>query len=398
MSLVLYTSEQLETSLSHGAILCTVEQMDNYYLMHYRTKGSKNGVRRYQNEDGSLTSEGYQHYADMYGWNKRLNKAQKYQDRADRADQKVQDLSRKLAEAKVKSDRANLKMIRYNDKLARKDEKMQKYVNEDGSLNDKALNKYTYTTGVPGERKMSLVGRLKFGNEYSNKFNEDSKNKATEKLRKSVPDAPANADRKTLEKAWEDSERKKFDQDEWNNEAAVKLANKMKNIDSLSSKEKIQTGDEVLRRLKNGMEDTNLSDDAWTGVRAMQDWLVDQVYDKAGSINAGEYKTGTNAAKANEAVEATWKQLSDREDQIKKEIGYKSYNGSAGRNDSAKIKAAKKERERLETALRKDSVWSSLDKQYSSNMDNVMGAILKDLGFSDTPSNRSILYAYGWWD
>ena len=32
------------------------------YLMHYRTKGSKNGVRRYQNEDGSLTAEGRDHY------------------------------------------------------------------------------------------------------------------------------------------------------------------------------------------------------------------------------------------------------------------------------------------------------------------------------------------------
>lgn len=32
------------------------------YLEHYRTKGSKNGVRRFQNEDGSLTPEGYRHY------------------------------------------------------------------------------------------------------------------------------------------------------------------------------------------------------------------------------------------------------------------------------------------------------------------------------------------------
>ena len=31
-------------------------------LYHYRTKGSVNGVRRYQNEDGSLTPEGRRHY------------------------------------------------------------------------------------------------------------------------------------------------------------------------------------------------------------------------------------------------------------------------------------------------------------------------------------------------
>ena len=35
---------------------------ESNYLMHYRTKGSKNGVRRYQNEDGSLTAEGREHY------------------------------------------------------------------------------------------------------------------------------------------------------------------------------------------------------------------------------------------------------------------------------------------------------------------------------------------------
>lgn len=35
---------------------------ESNYLMHYRTKGSKNGIRRYQNEDGSLTAEGRDHY------------------------------------------------------------------------------------------------------------------------------------------------------------------------------------------------------------------------------------------------------------------------------------------------------------------------------------------------
>lgn len=32
------------------------------YLMHYGIKGQKHGVRRYQNEDGSLTAEGRDHY------------------------------------------------------------------------------------------------------------------------------------------------------------------------------------------------------------------------------------------------------------------------------------------------------------------------------------------------
>ena len=43
----------------------------NDELMHYRTKGSKNGVRLYQNPDGSLTPLGERRYRDMYGYGER---------------------------------------------------------------------------------------------------------------------------------------------------------------------------------------------------------------------------------------------------------------------------------------------------------------------------------------
>lgn len=48
----------------------------NEYLAHAthsgggRTKGSKNGVRRWQNLDGTLTEAGKIHYGQMYGWGK----------------------------------------------------------------------------------------------------------------------------------------------------------------------------------------------------------------------------------------------------------------------------------------------------------------------------------------
>lgn len=44
---------------------------ENQYLIHYGVKGQKYGVRRFQNEDGTLTAEGKQRYAGMtnYGAN-----------------------------------------------------------------------------------------------------------------------------------------------------------------------------------------------------------------------------------------------------------------------------------------------------------------------------------------
>ena len=36
--------------------------MDNNILIHYRTPGSKNGTRLYQNKDGTLTYAGYMRY------------------------------------------------------------------------------------------------------------------------------------------------------------------------------------------------------------------------------------------------------------------------------------------------------------------------------------------------
>lgn len=41
------------------------------YLAHHGTKGQKWGIRKYQNEDGSLTPEGREHYGYNQGWEAR---------------------------------------------------------------------------------------------------------------------------------------------------------------------------------------------------------------------------------------------------------------------------------------------------------------------------------------
>lgn len=44
------------------SVIMTNGEPGSVYLVHYRTKGSKNGIRQYQNEDGSLTPLGREHY------------------------------------------------------------------------------------------------------------------------------------------------------------------------------------------------------------------------------------------------------------------------------------------------------------------------------------------------
>ena len=487
MELILYTSEEMDATLAHGAFLCTPEQADEYYLMHWRTKGSKNGIRRYQDESGRLTPEGYQHYAEMYGWNRRLGKISRLQDKADRFENKAAKADVKAAKAKVKSDRAerdanavtrravlnpgqsrntemdnavldvarmenlkyqsrqnkanslhskadraNREAVKLADKLQRKEDKMQKYVNEDGSLNDKALAKYTKEAGDNGERKMSLRGRMKFGNEYSDKFDKDSSEKAANAVREAAEKAQKVLDKRMGEydSMPEGSQDRKAALDQVNNYiedmkagrlkvdsktrenvedwyaqkvgeelAEIKqLKDRLPEYDNLSAKEKSKMGNRVLEELaamtsrkyrQEGEEYGSLFTD-------LQDWLVDKVYEKSGSMNASEYKPGTNALRAQEKADTTFMERDEREAQIRKENGFpEPYTGPYSKSKYDQIK---RDEERLQKLLQKDSTWKKLDIQLDKDYDEVNGAILKDLGFPDTPRNRSILYQFGWWD
>lgn len=64
-----------------------VKRMSEDELMHFGIKGQKHGIRRYQNEDGSLTEEGKERYGSQTAWeNKQMYKRgtitkQEYKDR-----------------------------------------------------------------------------------------------------------------------------------------------------------------------------------------------------------------------------------------------------------------------------------------------------------------------------
>lgn len=81
MSLVLITGE---------------EHADDHSLMHYRTKGSKNGIRRFQNEDGSLTPEGRIHYGVGEGKMSRDSLETETAKDAEKRQRKIEKTGRKI--------------------------------------------------------------------------------------------------------------------------------------------------------------------------------------------------------------------------------------------------------------------------------------------------------------
>lgn len=144
---------------------------------------------------------------------------------------------------------------------------IRRYQNEDGTLTEEGKKRYTYTTGLPGERKMSLVGRIKFGNKYSNEFNAQNKYKGNAK-------------------EYEAKERQKFDEMTEQENKMRELGNQMKDFDKASADEKFKIIDNVLNKshelYKQGGHDADKMRDG------LMDWYW-QNYSKAGKARFDEY-------------------------------------------------------------------------------------------------------------
>lgn len=88
--------------MNEGFYLINVSADENYddYLEHHGIKGQHWGVRRFQNEDGSLTAKGQKRYSD----------------KADKIERKVNKVSRKAEKASGKFDKYMSRTIRKVDK------------------------------------------------------------------------------------------------------------------------------------------------------------------------------------------------------------------------------------------------------------------------------------------
>lgn len=130
-----------------------------HYLAHYRTKGSVNGIRRYQNPDGSLTPEGRIHYGVGEGRRydrletdiaENTSKADTYARKAFEVKQKIDKDNKRFAKDKSvlhpidrnnllkKYYKLNTKSLKYQRKAERGRYKLMKFINHVINQYDKA--------------------------------------------------------------------------------------------------------------------------------------------------------------------------------------------------------------------------------------------------------------------
>lgn len=362
--------------------LVSKEYADEHTLMHYRTKGSKNGVRRYQNEDGSLTPEGYIHYGVGKG----------------------------RQSGGGKDDNGGTG-------------RGSKWKNSDGTLTKAGIDKWTYATPNPGQKRMSLAGRIRFGNKYANEFNKNQDKWTKEGLKKYEEDAK----RDFLERSKaEEEERKRAKQEE--QEAARRVDNnpwidgtsgkkrydearqKLEKYDELSPEEKQKAGDTLLKTMSRYMKtygsqweaqqkikNNELDDlDADAEKNATKDfyrdehWVLEKIDEVSGNENTGEYKEGSHGEAAHKTLMQHYDKLWDREEEVKRNIRYQE----PARNKNGFIanqKKADSEYQRLKEALSSDEVYQALKKNSDKSEKALLNAVLRDLGFSTTPTNRDAI-------
>lgn len=138
--MLMTTFDGWEARLCGDAMALPAGQLSENELMHFRTKGSKNGVRRYQQEDGTWTPLGLKERKAREGWGNseaeaKANKAvAKSEKKAAKAEAKAAKISAKIekrnnkANAKAESIAAKNEKKRQNDVSKLTDEELQKKI------------------------------------------------------------------------------------------------------------------------------------------------------------------------------------------------------------------------------------------------------------------------------
>lgn len=413
MSVILCSRDEESRALSHGIIMCTEEEAD--FLMHYRIPGSKNGVRRWQYEDGSLTPEGYIHYGIGKG-NKHQNKADKLEKKVEKAQSKLDKhlarsnslvgrvfgnkakqntretlLKRKLevAQAKQRIEARKAKEqeergLAKFEKDKQTDETELKPKESDGL--DKPLQE---ETAKKEHDRFELMDMARSEFTGDKEHDEDLRNVPNDVVKERIElirdwyNDEVYMDKEQREKSLKDNSEKYLsgelsdeDRKEFGNDLLSYVDEKRDEIKAI-----ISPNGKYDPKAARKLDDTHEYDT----YDKLQAWLTDQVYEKSGSWNSGYFKDGTNGKNEYPKLEKAYEDEWHRWGEVEKEIGYKP-NGTS------------RETERLERAIKNDKVSQALGEISSKAEKDLCGAILKDLGFSDTPANRAMIIRFAFLD
>lgn len=149
---------------------------DGTYISHHGVEGQKWGVRRYQNEDGSLTAAGRRHNRQVEKGLKRLNKRSEYIDKKYNIEKQSAKLGTykniekmtKFGEISKNMKSAVDKMKTNEDALARLGRKttMQQITN--GTLGTLATAGAVFLTATAGSSLIFLTPAIPIGAAYVN--------------------------------------------------------------------------------------------------------------------------------------------------------------------------------------------------------------------------------------
>ena len=372
MPLIMCTHDDRSQMLSHGIIMCTEDEVE--CLMHYRTPNSKNGVRLYQNKDGSLTPLGYIHYGIGKG-NRNSHKAEKYAKKAQKAQEKYERESVKSARAQDRAERKQDQ--RSADKAAnafkkQNDAKMQmdEYRNKAEIFNNRVKQQ-------EDERKRKLDNDTKG-------LDSDSANRLREAVSSKL-NGNTNAD-ETFKEI--DERNTKIDEHQFRRN--------IERFDKLSSHDQRKVGDEALKRVYD-FDNNSQSDENKDEANELRSWMFKRIYKNSGDWNSGE-SVSENNKNAMEKMNQAYDKENERIDQIKKDIDYVDKDRNEKEHPFMSLFTSddfyNKEQVKLKNALRTDKVYQALKEASISAEKDLCGAVLKDIGFSDTPENRSMIFRY----
>lgn len=333
---------------------------EDNWLAHHGIPGMRWGVRRYQNADGTLTAAGKERY-------------NRYTDQAGRAMENARQFNAWTKELEFENKTDGHPYYLYS-----------KYEKQYSKMAVKNLEKANKLVSDKDKKDIDAI------------MKEAGLSTKKESKRDNGLPPELNGKSKAEIEAWKKKEREKADYDvkKWKESRA--LNDELKRFDKLDADQKKDLGDRVLKSISDYTKERDgvpLGIEREAALARTELWLGNQIAKKSGT-DVGDSVTKENREarkRYHENLQKNAAKINERAEAVKKDIGYmqKKYP-----KDTPKFQQVASEYKRLRQALEKDGVWSSLRKESKQYQNDWAGVVLRDLGFNDTPANRSAIWPY----